>query len=161
MRDTETPDMVVVPMTPADVPVLFPLLQLYDRTLTLKGWQRRARRLLKAGQDRKSGVILARYDGSRGPCGAALYRVTGVPGRGRRIFSVEAMPVATLGRTAAVAQVLMEECAHLATRMGCDETRFHIRGTDPETITRLCSGGFVESVILLHKNLTFPELFLN
>lgn len=145
----------------ADVPLVFPLLQLHDPDLSMRAWRRRGARLAQTGEPKKNGVILARYAKWHGPCGAAFYRVGSENARRKRLLSVEVVTVAMLGSVWPVMQALTRASTRIALRMGCDETRFHVGTKDQALISRLCADGFADGVILLHKNLTSPELAKN
>ncbi|GEN63751.1 hypothetical protein [Acetobacter oeni] len=162
MTGEEEPVAVrIAPMLPEDVPLVFPLLQLYDPELTRRAWSRRGMRLARTGFPEKNGVILARYAEWPGPCGAAFYQVKGANMRGKRFLSVEILAAAMPGLEWPVMRALARASVRLGDNFGCDETRCHIATDSPALISRFSEDGFTDSVILLHKNLTSRELAKN
>ncbi len=159
--DEDDVSIRVAPMFPADIPLVFPLLQLHDPCLTQRVWQRRGMRLAQVGELKKKGVILARYAEWPGPCAAAFYQVEAENTRRKRLLSVEMVTAAMLGTAWPAMRELARASTRIATRFGCEETRLQITTDNPALISRFRTEGFADGVILLHKNLTSPELSKN
>lgn len=144
-------DVLIESMTLGDIRPLFPLMQAADPELRVKAWLSHARRMAKAGDGARCGIMVARRRGQRLPCGAAHYRLERSPRFGS-LLTAEHVVALDLLYPQAVLGALFEALEVRASLLGCSAIRSILRDSRPDLIEKLRVTGHRHDGMTFMKN---------
>jgi len=119
-------ELVVEPFTRADLRLLFPLMAMAEPSLDLKHWLAYATPLARR-RDGRAGVLVARRNVRRFPCGAVCYHVVHDLRLGP-VLTAEHFIALDLVDPHAVLMALAAQLDSLARQLGCTAVRAMVQG---------------------------------
>jgi len=140
MNATTTADVLVEPITVADVRPLFPVMRLAEPDLNLGTWLVYCRRMTRAKAGARAGIMVARRRGHSLPCGAIHYRLDRNLRHGR-LLTVEHFVALDLLYPHAVLAALFKALDGVAAECGCTAIRSILHDSGVDTLDKLRIAG--------------------
>lgn len=145
-------DLVVRPLQPDQLAIVFPLVREIMPSLTLPSWLRYARRLFSTRRSARSGMVVAMRGAESLPCGIFCWRREQDPARGEIILAEHFVAVDILDPRP-VQDALLRELERMGRELGCVTVRSIIHNGSAELTTRFFEAGHRPAGALLSKDL--------
>ncbi len=146
-------DVVVAPLSGADVRVVYPLMREAEPTLSLAAWLSYAQRVAALRQSRREGILVACRAGRTLPCGAVCYRRDHDLRYGWCLTAEHFIAVDLLDPRV-VLMALLAELEVVAVKLGCTAIRSILHGGRDDLTEDLLLAGHVSDGVTLRKTIS-------
>jgi hypothetical protein len=140
MNETTAADVLVEPITMADIRPLFPVMRMAEPDLNLRTWLGYCRIVTRAKAGARAGIMVARRRGHSLPCGAVHYRLDRNLRHGR-LLTVEHFIALDLLYPHAVLAALFKALDEVAAECGCTAIRSIVHESGADTLDKLRVAG--------------------